>query len=86
MIAKPLPAGRPWQAGLPATTKTARRDTTRWDPVSKTQTTARAVLLAMAGMTMALSRRCVLGFWHTERPTRGSAGTINVPVPYKNII
>jgi hypothetical protein len=27
-----------------------------------------------------LSRRCVLGFWHIGRPTRGSAGTIDVPV------
>ena len=78
-VAKPLPAGRPWQAGLPATTKTAGRYTTRWEPNSKTRTMARAVLLVMARMAMAreyffisglmarrfmaLSRRCVFGFW-----------------------
>jgi hypothetical protein len=38
---------------VPATTKTAGRDTTWWDPVSKTQTTARAMLLVMARMAMA---------------------------------
>jgi hypothetical protein len=31
----------------------------------------------MARRFVALSRGCVLGFWHTGRSTRGSAGTIN---------
>jgi hypothetical protein len=35
----------------------------------------------MARGFVALSRRCVFGFWHTGRPARGSAGTIDVPVP-----
>ena len=78
----------------PATTKTVARDTTWWDPVSKTQTMACARLLVMAMMAMALifyftsclmargfmalSRRCVLWFWHRGRPTRGSAGAIRL--------
>ena len=70
------------------------RDTTWWDPVSKTQTMAcaRSLVMAMMAMAMifyfisclmarrfmALSRRCVLWFWHIGRPTRGSAGAIRL--------
>jgi hypothetical protein len=68
--------------GVSATMKTAGRDATWWGPVSKTQAMARAMLLVMARMTMArehcfisclmargfmaLSRRCVLGFFGTS--------------------
>ena len=32
----------------------------------------------MARRFVALSRRCVLWFWHIGRPTRGSAGAIRL--------
>jgi hypothetical protein len=43
---------------------------------------ARTPFYKPARRLMALSRRYVLGFWHIGRPKKGSAGEIDVPVPY----
>jgi hypothetical protein len=85
-----FPRGGP---GKPGSQRRRRRQEGRQPvtvgPILRTRAMARTMSLVVARMTMArepLSRRCVLGFWHIGRPTRGSAGTINVPAPQGNII